>query len=78
MLLYSHSKSLLTQAIRNDTEFLSSHGLIDYSLLVGIDEKKQELVVGVIDALSVYNLAKLLESKGKVRARSSAVPRVYL
>jgi hypothetical protein len=68
VLLYSHSKSLLRQALANDTQFLASHGLIDYSLLVGIDDTKKELVVGLIDTLGVYNLAKLLENKGKVRS----------
>lgn len=43
-----HSKTVLTLAITNDTSFLSSHLVMDYSLLVGIDESKQELVVGII------------------------------
>jgi hypothetical protein len=32
-----------------DTSFLSGLGVMDYSLLVGVDKRSQELVVGVID-----------------------------
>ncbi len=43
-----HSKTVLTLAITNDTQFLSSHLVMDYSLLVGMDESRKELVVGII------------------------------
>ena len=43
-----HSKTVLTLAITNDTSFLSSHLVMDYSLLVGLDEHKKELVIGII------------------------------
>ena len=43
-----HSKAVLSKAIHNDSEFLSSHSVMDYSLLVGIDEVNFELVVGII------------------------------
>ena len=32
-----------------DTSFLSGLGVMDYSLLVGVDKARGELVVGVID-----------------------------
>ena len=41
-------KALLTTAIWNDSLFLSSQDVMDYSLVVGIDEEKGELVVGII------------------------------
>ena len=43
-----HSKAVLSKAIYNDTEFLSNHMVMDYSLLIGIDEANFELVVGII------------------------------
>ena len=43
-----HSKAVLTRAIMCDTHFLSSHLVMDYSLLVGLDENNKELVLGII------------------------------
>lgn len=43
-----HSKAILTAAIQNDTEFLSEQSVMDYSLLVGLDSDKKELVLGII------------------------------
>ena len=43
-----HSKTMLTLAISHDSQFLSSNLVMDYSLLVGVDEEKRELVVGII------------------------------
>ena len=48
MYIRPHSKTVLTLAITNDTQFLSSHLIMDYSLLVGIDDQKKELVLGII------------------------------
>jgi len=42
------SKITLSMAIWNDSLFLSSLHVMDYSLLVGVDEKNNELVVGII------------------------------
>ena len=44
----SHSKAVLRASIRSDSHFLSSHLIIDYSLLVGRDDTSNELVVGII------------------------------
>jgi len=46
--VYPHSKTVLMQAISKDTEFLASHLVMDYSLLVGVDDVSKELVVGII------------------------------
>lgn len=43
-----HSKLVLTLAIEKDTQFLSSQAVMDYSLLVGLDEERKELVIGII------------------------------
>eukprot|EP00795_Rhopilema_esculentum_P013781 gene13781-4710_t len=57
-----HSKAVLSKAIHNDSEFLSSHSVMDYSLLVGIDEVNFELVVGIIDYIRTFTWDKKLES----------------
>lgn len=46
-----HSKAVLSKAIHNDTEFLAHHMVMDYSLLIGIDELRSELVIGIIGML---------------------------
>jgi 1-phosphatidylinositol-3-phosphate 5-kinase len=46
--LRPHSKVVLQSAILADTDFLSQHLIMDYSLLVGCDEVNKELVVGII------------------------------
>jgi hypothetical protein len=38
----------LEQAIVNDTGFLSKCNIMDYSLLVGIDNDKHEMTVGIV------------------------------
>lgn len=43
-----------------------------YSLLLGIDDTNQRLSFGIIDYLSVYDLAKFFESKGKLILKSSS------
>jgi len=46
--LREHSKKLLNDSLYNDTLFLGKNNVMDYSLLVGFDEEKQELVVGIV------------------------------
>ena len=51
-----HSKAILSRAIHNDTEFLAQQMVMDYSLLVGIDEARSELVTGIIgEAFNPYS-----------------------
>jgi len=38
---------------------------MDYSLLLGLDPSKSELVVGLVDAIGSFNLFKTIESRGK-------------
>jgi 1-phosphatidylinositol-3-phosphate 5-kinase len=45
---------MLMLAISHDSQFLSSNLVMDYSLLVGLDEQKQELVVGIIGENVVF------------------------
>ncbi|XP_048546330.1 putative 1-phosphatidylinositol-3-phosphate 5-kinase FAB1C [Triticum urartu] len=60
--LGSKAKRRLERAVWNDTSFLASVGVMDYSLLVGIDEEKKELVMGIIDYLRQYTWDKQLET----------------
>jgi len=62
MFLGSKAKRRLERAVWNDTSFLASLDVMDYSLLVGIDEEKKELVVGIIDFLRQYTWDKQLET----------------
>ncbi|CAL4972891.1 unnamed protein product [Urochloa decumbens] len=56
------TKHLMERAIWNDTAFLSLMNVMDYSLLVGVDKQKKELVFGIIDYLRQYTWDKQLES----------------
>ncbi|KAK3007044.1 hypothetical protein RJ639_017063 [Escallonia herrerae] len=58
----SKAKRLLERAVWNDTAFLASVDVMDYSLLVGMDEEKKELVVGIIDFMRQYTWDKHLET----------------
>ncbi|CAL0325479.1 unnamed protein product [Lupinus luteus] len=56
------AKRLLERAVWNDTSFLASIYVMDYSLLVGVDEEKHELVLGIIDFMRQYTWDKHLET----------------
>ncbi|XP_011038183.1 PREDICTED: putative 1-phosphatidylinositol-3-phosphate 5-kinase FAB1D [Populus euphratica] len=56
------SKYLLERAVWNDTTFLNSINVMDYSLLVGVDTQQRELVCGIIDYLRQYTWDKQLET----------------
>ena len=45
---------VLMGALKYDVEFLASHHIIDYSLLVGVDWDGRALVVGIIDFIILY------------------------
>jgi 1-phosphatidylinositol-3-phosphate 5-kinase len=42
------SKKLLRMSLFNDTLFLEKLNVMDYSLVVGVDESTNELVVGIV------------------------------
>ncbi|KAK9502569.1 hypothetical protein O3M35_011320 [Rhynocoris fuscipes] len=60
-----HSKTILMKAIQNDTLFLSTQYVMDYSLLVGLDQSKKELVIGIIDYIRTFTWDKKLETMVK-------------
>ena len=57
--LREHSKKLLHESLFNDTLFLGRHNVMDYSLLVGFDEEKHELVVGIVGMYQYKNIIYL-------------------
>lgn len=52
-------------SVHNDTLFLAKQSIVDYSILVGIDDVKKELVVGIIDYLRIYTWDKTMETAVK-------------
>ncbi|KAF8399016.1 hypothetical protein HHK36_014883 [Tetracentron sinense] len=62
MFLGSKAKRSLERAIWNDTFFLASVDVMDYSLLVGVDNESNELVLGIIDFMRQYTWDKHLET----------------
>ncbi|EJU00051.1 hypothetical protein DACRYDRAFT_117647 [Dacryopinax primogenitus] len=57
-----HTKCMLRAALWNDTTFLCDLNVMDYSLLVGVDRDRNELVVGIVDYIRTYTWDKKLES----------------
>lgn len=60
--LREHGKRILRGAIWNDTKFLQSVNVMDYSLLVGVDDDTKELVLGVVDYIRTFTWDKRIES----------------
>ncbi len=60
--------------MKNDTLFFEKQEIIDYSILVGVDDEKKELVVGIIDYLNQYTWDRQFEtgvkSLGKIAGQS--------
>lgn len=57
-----HTKKRLMEALHNDSLFLEKNNVMDYSLIVGIDQTSLELVVGIVDFLRPYTWDKRLET----------------
>lgn len=60
--LREHTKRILRGALWNDSKFLSELNVMDYSLVVGVDEQESELVVGIVDYIRTYTWDKRLET----------------
>jgi 1-phosphatidylinositol-3-phosphate 5-kinase len=43
-----HFKRVLRHSLWNDTLFLAKMNVMDYSLVIGIDEENKDLVLGII------------------------------
>lgn len=61
MYIFPHSKAVLMDSISRDTEFLATHSVMDYSLLVGVDDSEKQFVVGIIDYMRTYTWDKKVE-----------------
>lgn len=55
-------KKLLRGSLFNDTSFLSAMDVMDYSLVIGIDEESHNLYVGIIDWLRTFTWDKRVEN----------------
>jgi len=61
LLIRAKSKRMLNEAIDNDSKFLTSISVMDYSLLVGVDKENLELVLGIIDYVRPFTWDKKIE-----------------
>ena len=66
----SDAHARLLRALWSDTAFLAGLGVMDYSLLVGMDKSNGTLVVGIIDFIRQANCS-FIHSAGKVQAIAS-------
>ena len=59
------SKRFIKNAVFNDSLFLSTHNIMDFSMVVGVDSVKQELVVGIVgSSFSSFHPSSFGESGG--------------
>ncbi|KAG6899412.1 hypothetical protein C0995_006024, partial [Termitomyces sp. Mi166 len=65
MLVRPHAQHVLRAAIRSDADFLAKSNIMDYSLLVGVDEEHKQIACGLVDTIGSYTFAKTLEYKAK-------------
>ncbi|EJD38332.1 hypothetical protein AURDEDRAFT_116536 [Auricularia subglabra TFB-10046 SS5] len=65
LLLRSPSKRVLQEAVKSDCDFLSKNNIMDYSLLLGIDQERKQIACGLVDTIGSYSFAKTLEYKAK-------------
>lgn len=61
LFIHARSKKILNQAIDNDSKFLTSISVMDYSLLVGVDKENYELILGIIDYVRPFTWDKKIE-----------------
>lgn len=57
-----YDKKLLRASLWNDTLFLAKMNVMDYSLVIGIDNEGYTLTVGIIDFIRTFTWDKKLES----------------
>ncbi|KAH3670276.1 hypothetical protein WICMUC_004929 [Wickerhamomyces mucosus] len=63
-----YDKKLLRASLWNDTLFLAKMNVMDYSLVIGIDDANKTLTVGIIDCIRTFTWDKKLESWVKEKA----------
>lgn len=62
-----YDKKLLRASLWNDTLFLAKMNVMDYSLVIGVDNESHNLTVGIIDFIRTFTWDKKLESWVKER-----------
>ncbi|KAN0060472.1 Mitochondrial distribution and morphology protein 12 [Thecaphora frezii] len=62
LLVREASKRVLRSALYNDSLFLADMNVMDYSLVVGVDKGRRELVVGIVDFVRTFTWDKRVES----------------
>lgn len=70
----SHSRTVLHDAITRDASFLEKNYVMDYSLLVGLEEN--DLIVGIIDYIRKFTIDKRIESYLKQVVDQSKLPTI--
>ncbi|KAH8111649.1 hypothetical protein DFH11DRAFT_1792176, partial [Phellopilus nigrolimitatus] len=70
ILVQPHSKLVLQEAIKADADFLCKNNIMDYSLLLGVDEAQRQIACGLVDTIGSYTFAKTLEYKAKQNLKS--------
>ncbi|KZO99800.1 hypothetical protein CALVIDRAFT_510745 [Calocera viscosa TUFC12733] len=66
----SHSRLVVREAIRSDAAFLTSSNIMDYSMLLGVDDQDHVIACGLVDTIGSYNVAKTLEYTAKQSLKS--------
>eukprot|EP01063_Lacrimia_lanifica_P031349 TRINITY_DN5145_c0_g3_i1.p1 TRINITY_DN5145_c0_g3~~TRINITY_DN5145_c0_g3_i1.p1 ORF type:complete len:2469 (+),score=889.42 TRINITY_DN5145_c0_g3_i1:971-7408(+) len=80
-----HGKEILHRAVHNDTLMLGQSSIMDYSMLLGVNDAKRELYIGIIDYMREYDMIKRFEwafkSSGIVGGRGQqptiVEPKIY-
>eukprot|EP01084_Bolivina_argentea_P058199 106280_1 len=65
--LNEQSIKYLIDAIENDTTFLCKSNIMDYSLLIGINEENNKIIGGIIDYIETFSAIKKVERIFKSR-----------
>ena len=60
--LEEKSKDEMRHAIRNDSKFLRDAEIVDYSVLVGLNEKTRRMSIGIIDYVRQYTWERRIET----------------
>lgn len=70
ILVTPYSRLVVRDAIRGDAAFLTSSNIMDYSMLLGVDDENQHVACGLVDTIGSYNVAKTLEYTAKQSLKS--------
>jgi 1-phosphatidylinositol-3-phosphate 5-kinase len=73
--ILTHSRTVLRDAIFRDSSFLEKNHVMDYSLLVGLDDNNI-LIVGIIDYIRKFTIDKRVESFLKQVVDTSKLPTI--